>query len=93
MARKIPFIGKEMIRFPAPWLGEGQFEDVCAYFEPVDQEAELKGGNTQYRAFIRVMDEYQYIGTYATLDTAFSTVDKVKDVITSLLKVIANEGK
>lgn len=42
MARKIPFIGKEMIRFPAPWLGEGQFEDVCAYFEPVDQEAELK---------------------------------------------------
>ncbi|QBZ71695.1 hypothetical protein [Escherichia phage Skure] len=89
MARKIPYIGKEMIRFPAPWLGEGQFEDVCAYFE----EVELKGGITQYRAFIRVMDEYQYIGTYATMDTAFVTIDKVKDVITSLLKVIVNEGK
>lgn len=93
MARKIPFVGKKTIQISYPWMKKGQFDDVCAYFEPVDEDAELKGEPTSYRAFIRVMDEYHYIGTYATLDTAFNTVDKVKDVITSLLKVIANEGK
>lgn len=93
MARIIPLRGKETFRVPAPWQGDGQSEELCAYCQPVDEQAELKGEPTSYRAFIRVMDEYHYIGTYATLDTAFNTVDKVKDVITSLLKVIANEGK
>ena len=60
MARKIPFVGKKTIQISYPWMKKGQFDDVCAYFEPVHEDAELKGEPTSYRAFIRVMDESLY---------------------------------
>lgn len=78
-----------LIHRPAPYLGEGEHleNDISGVIHPMG----LKGESIKYSVYVRIVDGFRCIGTYATVDAALTAVDKVQEALNPLLELVARE--